>query len=574
MRTSSAFFFVFVLVFATIFETSPAAAQRVPDGMYRVEMPDRGFKFFCPRGYQEVPVQPGDEIVVGQYVRAVKRVGGNDPAKRASQGVEIWIASIPKPEPPRLDVQVSPAPEDDEPLPPGPPEDDDGEGLKREDEEGEEGGKKKDDKPKPKSWDEIYEERLSASSFDELIKKRLGGWHVYEVNDDEDRERSWKEYRLGLLPRRGGKNPPPIPEFEDLKTRKAVAWVYELQDRYVALVGFAPAAEFAKRYKDFYRAGRSLEGMEIEAVGLEELAKYYEDHPEYKQPQFRIERRQGLARGWDAIDTENYLILHNSRDKKMLKYLEHTLEAMRAFYEELFPPAAPVEAVSVVRVCRDRQGYYDYGGRRGTAGYWNFVQEELVLYDNVAGRQGSRRGNRDTYIVLYHEAFHQYIHYSTIELPPHTWFNEGYADFFSGALVYSNTGRVKEVQANPWREGTIKKLVETNRHEPLAKLIKMTKAEYYRKGPQNYAQGWSFVYFLEKSRAASRNPAWKKILPTYFVTLKGAWEQERLELSPEASLEDKNKAGQRARDVALEAAFVDVDVDELEEEWKKFVERL
>ena len=32
--------------------------------------------------------------------------------------------------------------------------------------------------------------------------------------------------------------------------------------------------------------------------------------------------------------------------------------------------------------------------------------------------------------MLYHEAFHQFIHYSAGELPPHSWYNEGHGDYF------------------------------------------------------------------------------------------------------------------------------------------------
>ena len=41
----------------------------------------------------------------------------------------------------------------------------------------------------------------------------------------------------------------------------------------------------------------------------------------------------------------------------------------------------------------------------------------------------------DTLAVLYHEAFHQFIFYSVGEVAPHSWFNEGHGDYFSGADV-------------------------------------------------------------------------------------------------------------------------------------------
>jgi len=541
---------------ALVLVAPPAFAQRVPSGMYRVEQPEAGYRFFCPRSFKQIPVQPGDRVVVGQYVQPKRRSGDARPRRpRSSSAVEMWIFSIAKPvDRPVVGVKIRP------PVEAGTP--------------GPEGAEPAETGPKPRSYDEVVAERLSASSFDELVKKRLRGWHVVATEEESDRERSWREIDLAYVPKLPPGTDPQKVDFDEVATRRARAWIYDIGEAWLGLVGFAPVEVFGRRMRDFARSARSLEPMVMEGLDRSELESFYAEHPEYKDPAFRIERRQRLARGWEAIDTENYLILHHTRDDRLLRMLERNLEAMRRFYEEFFPPAEPVKAVSVVRVCQDRQEYIDYGGAPRSAGYWNFVAEELVLYDNVAGRDGSRFGNRDTVIVLYHEAFHQYIHYSTVELPPHSWFNEGYADYFSGAVVYANTGNIKEVKANPWRVGIIRKAVEEGRHVPLSELIEMTKAQYYARASLCYAQGWSLVYFLETSRGARRHSEWDRILPTYFATLKTEWAKERLALSPQSTLEVKNKAGQRARDRALEAAFEGVDLGELEEEWKEFVSRL
>ena len=535
-----------------------SVAQPVPEGMVRIEKPERGYRFLCPRGYREIPVQPGDDVLVGQFVRPAR--GGGSNGGRRPNDTEIWIVSIPKPEEPvpRLDVRVRPA-KPDEPASGG---NSDGEN------EGDaEGAKEKDSKPKPKSYDEVYAERNSAYSFEELVSKRLRGWKIFLDENEETRNGYVREVRLARVP----KNAESL-TFEALETRKAFAWVHEHQDRFVAFLGFAPAAEASRRYRDFYRAGRSLEAIEIEDGDRQKLATYYERNPEFRDPAFRIERRSGLAPGWDAIDTENFLILHSTKDRKLLRLLENNLEGMRRAFEEAFPPAVPVEAVAVVRVCRDRQEYMDYGGVPGSAGYWNFVQEELVLFDFPVGKGG--RGNLDTFCVLYHEAFHQYMHYSTGELPPHSWFNEGYADYFGGAIVYTNTGKVKEIRTNPWRVGTVRTAVEKNRHIPLEKLFKASKREYYAQAGRYYAHGWALVYFLERAPVMRKEDRWKRILPVYYETLKKAWASEKARLGPEANLEQKTAAGGRARTVALERALDGVDIQRLEEEWKAFVGRL
>ncbi len=559
---------------AILLVSGAAFGQRVPDGFYRVEKPEFGYQFFCPRTYKEIPVQPNDEILVGQFVRAAaSQKGAGRP--RSGSDYEMWVVSIPKPseEPPSVKVTLNP-PEPEDAGPQKPEDEGQGEGK----------GEAKKEKPSPtsrvRSYEELQAEQLSAFSFEELLKKRLGAWRVYSEEEKNDRERSWKEYRIGLLPGRlrrppKGKPAPQI-DVEKESVRTAAAWLYELEDRYVALLGFAPTADFKKRYKDFYKSARSLIPIDIEAVDVEKLRKYYERHPEYLDPEFRIERCQGLARGWKSLDTPNYLILYHTKDTRLVNRLEHNLEAMRRFYEEQFPPVKPVQAVSVVRVCNDTQEYFDYGGPPGSAGYWNYTKEELVLFDNMVDRDGKRRGNSDTFIVLFHEAFHQYIFYSTVELPPHMWFNEGYADFMSGAVVYSNTGRVKEIKTNRWRLPLIQRTIEKGKHIPMAQILKAPRSEFYNPARRSlyYAQAWSIVYFLEQSRDVSRNPAWAKISEVYFVTLKKEWEKERAALSPDAMLDEKNKAGQRARDVALAAALEDVDVEEFEAAWLKFVAKL
>jgi len=554
-----------------------AHAQRVPDGYFKVENAEFGFRFHCPRTFKEIPTQPGDTVLVGRFVRmepvSTKR---SDRAKRPTSGsdTEIWIVSIDRPAPPEEAAPPETAPGGNEPPPPGEPpvgEPPVGPPPSTDPPEGEEGsaGEAKPEAPEktgPRSYEEAHAERLAASTFEEFVKKRLSGWTITSTEAQESRDERWTEYRLELA-RKGRDGTPAV-------IAAGAAWLYEREDRVLGLVGLTSADDLRARWKNFLTGARSLESFEAE-LDLADLERHYAMHPEYKDPAFRIERCKGLARGWKSIDTENYLILHHTRDKALLDKIENDLEALRAFYEQLFPPDRPVEAVSVVRVCRDRKEYLDYGGAPQSAGYWNFVVGELVLYDNVAGRQGSRFGNRDSTIVLYHEAFHQYIHYSAGEVAPHTWFNEGYADYFSGTVVYARSDKVKEIEPNPWRRPVIRKAVEEGKTVPFEKFLKAEKAEYYRRDVASlyYAQGWSLIYFLNESKAARAHPEWQRITPVYFETLKQACAEERAKLGPDAVLEQKAAADKAARERALEAALQGVDTAELEAEWKKYVAR-
>jgi hypothetical protein len=230
-----------------------------------------------------------------------------------------------------------------------------------------------------------------------------------------------------------------------------------------------------------------------------------------------------------------------------------------------------MRAVSTVRICESQDEYHAYGGRPGTAGYWNSVGKELVLYD-AAVQDGARSIDTDTFITLYHEAFHQYIHYSVGELAPHPWFNEGYGDYFSGARI--SGGRVVRIGVNPWRLKPIQHYLRTQRAVPWSKLIRYEQPEFYASAAVCYAQAWSMIYFLRSSKEVEDHPVWSRILDTYFETLKLGWQLELRRMDArgdepgESALAD---ASAFARKQALEKAFADVDLDRIEHAWREFV---
>jgi hypothetical protein len=305
--------------------------------------------------------------------------------------------------------------------------------------------------------------------------------------------------------------------------------------------------------------------------------------------------------GWTLYETPNYFVLSNNPDKEFLDELLMRLEAIRKVYEETYPPskaeelrklaaareakdkaegktkppkegeeptppeeegatkadaADPLEMsrTSVVRVVKDEEQYYSYGGPHGSAGYWSPGQQELVIYDDKA--QG---GRRNTWATLNHEAFHQYIFYFFGALSPHSWYNEGTGDFYSG---YQLKNGKFELKAFDWRERLIQQLMRgsgTDRSGnaadcvPLKKFVRMTQAEYYegKSVGNNYAQGWSFAFFLRTGAKKARcwNPAWNSILDTYLRVL--------------VETDDL--------DAAVDQAFAGVDWDELEACWKQYI---
>jgi hypothetical protein len=260
-----------------------------------------------------------------------------------------------------------------------------------------------------------------------------------------------------------------------------------------------------------------------------------------------VKRR--LPKSWTVIPTprKQYVIVHNIPQKKtrqitfannIVKYLER----MRKHYEKVFPARKKVTAVSVVRVCQDRNEYIQYGGPGGSAGYFSPSSGELVIYD--ASKDG---GMADSYSTLFHEAYHQYLFYAVGRVSAHRWFDEGYGDYFAGA----NPKKGFKIGVFDWRTGVAKKAVSEGKNVHLKDLFYYTQPQYYANPSVCYAQGWALVYFLQSKSIKKKHQRWADILDIYFNTL----------------VKSRN-AGK-----ALAAALKDVDIEALNDAYVTFIKR-
>jgi len=326
---------------------------------------------------------------------------------------------------------------------------------------------------------------------------------------------------------------------------------------------------------------RSFKRLEVEKIEASEAREG--DHGLRSGKRAELEREVATTPGWRLYETENYFIVSNNEDEAFIDELKERLEAIRAVYEDLYPfdEAARIKAeaarrkaeegaeddedstpgettsgytsrqrsqCSVVRVCKNSTQYHEYGGPGGSAGYWAAFHEELVIYDDKEGG-----GRRNTWAVLNHEAFHQYIFYLYGSLAPHSWYNEGHGDFFSGFQYKHKKFTLKPFD---WRQRLVQGMVREEKFVPLEELVRFSQREYYSSsdygtGPgEHYAQGWSFIWFLRTGpgKAKGWDPAWAKILPTYFEEL--------------ASTEDLEEA--------VERAFDGVDYQALTEAWMAY----
>lgn len=334
------------------------------------------------------------------------------------------------------------------------------------------------------------------------------------------------------------------PGAQDLAGKPARFWymaaVYELPERQFVLefVGGEPVREkLLPLYLEVVKSFRLLDPKEVEAAEDEEALAKLTD----KQKALRIaEITKRQVPGWWFKETEEFVILTNLPDKRreMIDLVASQLKRIRRLYERDFPPPKKIEAVSIVRICKSREEYHNYGGSQGTAGYWAALQGELVMYSEAQKDQ--------FFATLYHEAFHQYIYYCFGELAPHSWYNEGHGDYYGTAKFEGATATIK---ADKDREGVIKTALATKSHVPLKDLVRFSQAQYYANPQLCYAEGWSLVYFLRKG--VPKGHPYEKILPRYFEVMQKTQDPEK----------------------SVAAAYEGVDFAKLEADWIEFIQK-
>ena len=524
------------LSFALLLATATAQA---PPGYKTYENKLAELKFFYPTAYQEMPVPPTEQTLVAKYVlkdkpAELKKV---DDRLFKSVGQTLFVFQFDVP-PPKTGAEA--VAEKDKPK---------------------EGG--------PATVKEAMEEQSRVTSWDEFCK-RFSNWKLTEEAKKPG------QFELAYTGEWRVNEARPIGYLVKKQDGNSVFGVYG--------IGLSLSEKALQTHVAKIAGSLEIAGEETGAAAEAAIDRLYASG-KFRGIPFRKKARGELAKGWRAVDTENYLIVHHSKNEGLISQVAREIEAMRALYSELFPPTGPMDSLSVVRICRTRDEYHQYGGPPNTGGYWHQGNEELVFYDyshtqrNLDRDERKAQGDRvmtddDSLLVLYHEAFHQYIHYAVGEVAPHDWFNEGYGDYFSGAVVASNTSRVMRVDPSSWRIHLAKDMCEYGvGFVPLDEILKAERAVFYNPARIRffYAGAWSFVFFLKQSKEVALHPQWSKMLETYFTGVKQAFKDEIGKIEGTPDLTQKQIAGFNARKTALKATLEGLDVPALEKVWRKWV---
>ena len=515
---------------------TPASAQAPKKFEWFEETVDLGFKIKRPEGWNLIPPSPGERMMLAKFAHPFQyaiSIGPDD-----ELNLYGWLI--------KFDRRVGP----------------DGEARRP---------------PKKDILSWVKGESDTGAST----------WTIVEQNELRGVDVPATEY-LFEGPFRFGKTHPTI---------RCYAAVFTItEDLEVALVFNGPGDRSWRKYgKAFEKTAKSFDLVALEKVEHAGPAEGVGAGGIRNQKRHELENYCAATPGWEMYETPNYFVISNNDDDDFLDELQERLEAIRKVYEKQYPPekarrvknkpttpggdeesaadgdgedegakpeedmrsisvqADPLEAsrTSVVRVCGDRDQYVDYGGPGGSAGYWYSVDEELVVYDDKAVR-----GRDFTWLVLNHEAFHQYIYYFYGNISPHSWYNEGTGDYFSG-FEYKRKRFIEG--KSKIRERDIQQMIREERYAPLNDFVRWTQGEYYGSndlgisGTDCYAQGWSLIWFLrtgDRENANGWDRRWNDILDVYLATL--------------AETGDLDKA--------VDTAFAGVDWEAFEASWKSYIE--
>jgi len=292
--------------------------------------------------------------------------------------------------------------------------------------------------------------------------------------------------------------------------------------------------------------------------------------------------------GWYTVDTKYYVFISNA-DRAFVEKLAKELETVREkVYVPNFKPRNEKIPLNPVRIFATQSEYHQFGGPGGSAGYFSPSKGELVLFEKFDDQSGNKSRD-DCRSVMFHEGFHQYIHFAVGDVSPHSWFNEGHGDYFAGLVVQGNA--ISKVNTFKWRVDFLKQhLGGKNDLIPLRSLLRYPQREYYANAGLKYSQGWAVIYYL---RNVSKNKAHKQALDTYFSYLadnvtafrskkkaeEGDDDKPRGESVPGipgvrfVDFEDAEKVEQILSE-AVDKAFASIDLEELDKELRAWVEKL
>ena len=149
----------------------------------------------------------------------------------------------------------------------------------------------------------------------------------------------------------------------------------------------------------------------------------------------RLRHREECERtGWKFTETPHFFIKYDVDKEDFIKEIKEKIEGVRKEYVKYYGDFDMTE-IPVLRIVKNSKEYAEYGGHGG--GQWSSATKELIVpcYKETDQKQ--------TWIVLNHEGFHQFIYYKCGKVDPHSWYNEGTGDYYGGYRLMNGKFELK-----------------------------------------------------------------------------------------------------------------------------------
>lgn len=401
-----------------------------------------------------------------------------------------------------------------------------------------------------------YLENLYLQAYKLYAPKDLADLEARTTEDFSERYKGFAEDGASAL--KGRFHAATRKTYKDSDGGRYVAYYFLAEKKGYVLVGYwRTRAEFFSDKKrevadDDWKAALRV---------FDDCAKTFWIWPQQQASAMKIKLNKGVSLpDWKVHRTKNYVIEYATRDD-FAKKVGEQMEMIMALYRATLPTSKAIP-VCRVKLFDNEEDFQYYGQAAGAAAYWSPGQQEIVAYrfsgkelkldsDEKLTLTEGKDPEEETFHVMYHEGFHQYMHYfmgSERDIYVPSWINEGMGDYFFGGTWTKKGGKLAlEIQTNWWRLETIQEAIKEGKHVPIDKIIRYKQSNYYADAGLCYAEGWSICYFFLTSPVAKKKGYGSIILKLMDELRKSEdWEK------------------------ATTAAFAGVDFKQLEAEWKEY----
>ncbi|MFH1021864.1 MAG: DUF1570 domain-containing protein [Planctomycetota bacterium] len=244
-----------------------------------------------------------------------------------------------------------------------------------------------------------------------------------------------------------------------------------------------------------------------------------------------------------VIETRHYVVLATA-NRKITEELATKMDKIFEAYDKMFKFEEKIPYKCIIRFWKDRNEFLSHGAPGWAAAYYSPGTKELVGFDTKSSPATS---HMDSISTLFHEGWHQFFDFYIPNAP--RWFDEGFAEIFSPTQVVGD--RISE-RFNSMRSQSVKIALREGRLFKLRDFIRMGRSEFYGANiDAAYAQAWSFVYYLLSFKHS--DPTIEKRVRQFYKDY--FWELQK---------------GTDPVD-AVDKVFKDVNLEVLEEMWKKAI---